>query len=347
MGLMLNRVNELVTDAGITTHPEVNTLYQSAINEVISILPPEELLSHSPTPVELTNSSTSWTLPGEVRILNVFRTEDGDVTREAKEVDKATFSAAGDSNSLYFATNNSPVYSFDNSGDEVSTLKVLPDFDALDTGEVYYFKYYNEGEHLVDSDGIYLGDFSSQDGWATLSSDGWGDGVGSLVGTSATGTLTWTTEGYQPALKANTEYVVSLDISGSVTGSFTISVGDGAASNAITTSTKLTLSTGGTPTTAELTITPTTFAGTIDNISLKIADGSSDLATDSEPGSLPELAHYAVALRTAINILLAKISDAVQNEEDNEIQQMLNAQIGTLQALYKVETEKLSGGHND
>lgn len=343
---MLNRVNELIGDASVTTHPDVNNLYQAAINEVINALPDEELLAHSPEPIALSNSSQTWTLPGEVKILNVFRTETGEVEKEAKEVSMATFNYAGDSNSMYFATKNSPVYNLNNSGDHVSTLQVLPAIDSTHTGKIFYFKYMTEGEHLVNSSGIYLGDFSAQTGWATLSSNGWGDGVGTLVGTGATGTLVWTTQGYQSGLKPNTNYIVSLDVSGSVTNSFTVKVGDGAESGPITTSTKLTLSTGSSPTTAELTITPTTFTGVIDNISLKIADGSADLATDSEPGHLPALAHHAVAIRTALNVLMAKVSDAVQTDEDGELQGLLNVQIAALQKAYEAELEGIGGGHH-
>jgi len=170
MGLMLNRVNELIGDASATTHPDVNNLYSSAISEIINHLPEEELLGHSPEPISLSASLKTWQLPGEVKILGVYRKEENtEPTKEAKEVSKITFDSAGDTNSLYHATKNSPVYNLDNSGDHTSILKVLPDFNGSDTGEIYFFNYPIEKERLHVNN-IYQGDFVVSTGWNVAAS---------------------------------------------------------------------------------------------------------------------------------------------------------------------------------
>jgi len=51
----------------------------------------------------------------------------------------------------------------------------------------------------------------------------------------------------------------------------------------------------------------------------------------------------AIVLKTAINILANKISDAVQDEEDSEILQLLQAQSANLQSLYQVEMSRITG----
>ena len=61
----------------------------------------------------------------------------------------------------------------------------------------------------------------------------------------------------------------------------------------------------------------------------------SDAATDGTHfGGIPENAYQAVIYKTCINILVKLISDAVQDDEDSEMLQMLNNQAQLLQGLY-------------
>ena len=61
----------------------------------------------------------------------------------------------------------------------------------------------------------------------------------------------------------------------------------------------------------------------------------SDAATDGTHfGGIPENAYQAVIYKTCINILVKLISDAVQDDEDSEMLQMLNNQAKLLQGLY-------------
>ena len=69
------------------------------------------------------------------------------------------------------------------------------------------------------------------------------------------------------------------------------------------------------------------------------ADEESLSATDG----LPNEAEHAIALKASIYIIQTLISDAVQDDEDDEIQAMLNAQSQSLQAMYQAEMQRLTG----
>jgi len=64
---------------------------------------------------------------------------------------------------------------------------------------------------------------------------------------------------------------------------------------------------------------------------------SSGISTDSTIAGLPDSCLQAVVLKACINILQAYISDFVQDEEDQEMLTMLNAQIQSLQQSYQTE----------
>lgn len=68
-------------------------------------------------------------------------------------------------------------------------------------------------------------------------------------------------------------------------------------------------------------------------------------ATGSNTGAsilsgLPDMCLQAVVLKACINILQAYISNFVQDEEDNEMLGMLNAQIQSISALYTLEINR-------
>lgn len=68
-------------------------------------------------------------------------------------------------------------------------------------------------------------------------------------------------------------------------------------------------------------------------------------ATGSNTGNsaisgLPDMCLQAVVLKACINILQAYISNFVQDEEDNEMLGMLNAQIQSISALYTLEINR-------
>jgi hypothetical protein len=69
---------------------------------------------------------------------------------------------------------------------------------------------------------------------------------------------------------------------------------------------------------------------------------TSDQTGQSTITGLPNEVLHAVALKASIGILQAYISDWVQDEEDQEIQNMLNNQIVTLQNLYTQEIARFT-----
>lgn len=339
---MLNRVNELVGDASIATHPSVNSLYQSAINEVVDMLPDDELLAHSPDPITLVSPNSTWSIPGEVKILEVHSHNGASYIR-ANEVELNMLEKARDTNSLFAPTANNPIYGITANNDHSPVLEILPAPND-DGAKIYYFKYTTEGEKLLNSTGVYEGDFHAAGSWTYGS---FALDTNTATHSSGTGALTYTNSGYTPAIENSTEYIVEFEISYTSGSGVTFSVGGGAASAVQTSSGSVTVTSNASATTNVITVTPANdFVGSLDNIRVKKADGSANLATDTEPAHIPELAHHAVALRTAINILVAKISDAVQDDEDSEVQQMLNAQLGLLQTAYKAEIGRLGGGHH-
>ena len=342
---MLNRVNELVGDASIATHPSVNSLYQSAINEVVDMLPDDELLAHSPDPITLVSNGT-WSIPGEVKILEVHSYNGASYIR-ANEVELNMLEKARDTNSLFAPTANNPIYGITADNDHSPVLEILPVPDGTGA-KIYYFKYTTEGEKLLNSTGVYEGDFHATGSWGGLPGGNWTLDSQTAKHTDGDATaITYTNSGYTPAIENSTEYIVEFEISYTSGGGVTFSVGGGAASAVQTSSGSVTVTSNASATTNVITVTPANdFIGSLDNIKVRIADGSANLATDTEPAHIPELAHHAVALRTAINILVAKISDAVQDDEDSEVQQMLNAQLGLLQTAYKTEIGRLGKGHH-
>jgi len=73
-------------------------------------------------------------------------------------------------------------------------------------------------------------------------------------------------------------------------------------------------------------------------------ESSANFSADDTIDNFPTTAEQAVVIKTAINLLMTKISDAVQDDEDQEIQTMLQGQLAQLQEMFKAEMSRLSGG---
>tara|TARA_R100000458_G_C8273089_1_gene247916 strand:- start:2269 stop:2967 length:699 start_codon:yes stop_codon:yes gene_type:complete len=84
------------------------------------------------------------------------------------------------------------------------------------------------------------------------------------------------------------------------------------------------------------------YAGTVYSVTYPIAEDFTDDLDDltSIPG-LPHEAEHAVALKASIYILQTLISDAVQDEEDDEMLSMLQTQLQSLTAMYTAELQRL------
>lgn len=69
-----------------------------------------------------------------------------------------------------------------------------------------------------------------------------------------------------------------------------------------------------------------------------------DTLADGKIAGIPKEAEHAIALRAAMYILDTMISDKIQDDEDQEMMQMLQAQKGNLQQTYQIEMGRLGGG---
>tara|TARA_R100001594_G_scaffold147417_1_gene200364 strand:- start:287 stop:982 length:696 start_codon:yes stop_codon:yes gene_type:complete len=84
------------------------------------------------------------------------------------------------------------------------------------------------------------------------------------------------------------------------------------------------------------------YAGTVYSIAYPIAaDFSSALDTLTSIPGLPNEAEHAAALKASIYILQTLVSDAVQDEEDDEMLNMLQTQLQSLTVMYTTELQRL------
>ena len=72
-------------------------------------------------------------------------------------------------------------------------------------------------------------------------------------------------------------------------------------------------------------------------------DDGNSTAFAQEVDGIPNEVEHAVALKAALYILQTMISDAIQEDEDDEMLAMLNNQSQSLQAMYQIEMARLSG----
>jgi hypothetical protein len=122
-------------------------LFNSAIAEVVDMLPPELLLKYAIDPIDLSNSPTSWEHDGTAggpkgkKVLLVLRRESsGGVRRECRVVSLQEYYRTLDTGSIYLATKHTPIYSYtSNGGNTGISLHPLPTAD--ETARIYYFTY--------------------------------------------------------------------------------------------------------------------------------------------------------------------------------------------------------------
>jgi hypothetical protein len=347
MGLILNRLTDLIGESA--SFSAENAHYQAAINEAIKRLPDEELMENSLAPITLNNSTTTWTLPGEVKILNVLRLDanSSGIYRSASKVDWVTFQQSKNTNSLARATKLTPAYAINPEGSNTQVLNVEPTPEATQVAKIWYAKFQEDTERIVDDSGLWNGDF-------TANNQNWTAGTGHTADTTdnrlelASAATDSETFYYKSPLTASTKYILSWEIPSYTAGDVKFQLGaDGAVSANQRVSGEITLSTGSSPGSAkELRIIAVGGGGTVtlnlDNIRLRRADSSADIATDDTVPGIPELAQQSVIIKTGINILSNKISDAVQDEEDAEILQLIQAQHQHLTQMFQQELQLAS-----
>ena len=107
------------------------------------------MLKYSATPTSVTSSS-GVSIEGK-KVLKVTRVDSnsGGIERECLPLERAAFSAAKDSNSIYSATVYSPVYMLD-SMNAATTVVIYPDCNGSgQTGSIWYFAYATDATDLT------------------------------------------------------------------------------------------------------------------------------------------------------------------------------------------------------
>jgi hypothetical protein len=225
-GNIRQRITDLIGSQYSTDAAYAGDFINAAINEIADSIPTDLLLKHSRTPGELTSNS-EWLVEGR-KILKVTRidADSSGIERECVPVDRALFSASGDSGSIHFATVFSPIYHLDSANAGAATLKILPEPGGDQRGKIWYFSY----------------------------------------------------------------------------------------------------------------VTSSSLDSNISNLTE---------ATLNTEVYLPNNLIHAIALKSSINILLAYISNQVQDEEDIEMLQMIQAQVQALEKSYQVEMSRYMGGQEE
>tara|TARA_R100000781_G_scaffold71233_1_gene44646 strand:- start:2239 stop:2925 length:687 start_codon:yes stop_codon:yes gene_type:complete len=220
MSRLVYRIQDLIgfnyTDDALSILTEDEAL-ETACAEVIDALPDSYLLKYAVKPVNLHagNDDTGFPTSGK-RTLRVIRKDAGGTKRVCQEVDIDAFEEMQDTDSIYYPTRHSPVYTFDATSG-ITYLKILPEL----TG-----------------------------------------GAG--------------------------------------------------------------------------------FANSADVFFISYPSGSDLTPTAGSVDGLPNEVEHAIALKASIYILQTKISDAVQDEEDDEMLNMLQVQLQSLMAMYTAELSRLT-----
>ena len=135
-----NRITDLISSDYTDFNSEAD-LFNAAVAEVVDSMPGELLLKYAVNPIDLNNSTPTWTSVEDNKVLLVTRLDaSGGFNRECLPVSIQDFEKAKDANSIYLATKHSPVYAYLTDG-AATALNVLPVPDNTETAKVYYFAY--------------------------------------------------------------------------------------------------------------------------------------------------------------------------------------------------------------
>ena len=138
-----NRITDLIgSDYSVIPANSKADLINAAINEVADMLPYELLLKYAVNPIDLDESTPTWTTVEGKKVLLVTRLDDSSprLAQECKPVSIQDFEKAKDANSIYLATKYNPVYAYiTDAGNTV--LTILPEPIVHEDVKVYYFAY--------------------------------------------------------------------------------------------------------------------------------------------------------------------------------------------------------------
>jgi len=143
MATFTQRITELIGSEYTTIASNSQTdLINSAINEVADTLPIDLLLKYVHYKTDITSAGLDN--PEEKKILLVTRevANSGTEVRECNPIPFKDFLKAQDSTSLYFATAESPVYTYDITTATDPKIKIAPVPDVNQIGTVWHFNYH-------------------------------------------------------------------------------------------------------------------------------------------------------------------------------------------------------------
>ena len=135
-----NRITDLISSDYTDFNSEAD-LFNAAVAEVVDSMPGELLLKYAVNPIDLNNSTPTWTSVEENKVLLVTRLDaSGGFNRECLPVSIQDFEKAKDANSIYLATKHSPVYAYLTDAG-TTALNIYPTPTSTETVKVYYFAY--------------------------------------------------------------------------------------------------------------------------------------------------------------------------------------------------------------
>ena len=139
-GTIAQRITDLIGATYNTEAAYEGDLINAAINEIADMLPDDVLLKYSAVGVEqVTADVANGYNIEDKKCLKVIR-RDSSVDRECVFLTLTEYQKAADNDSIYKATNFSPVYTIDYNNN-TPILRIKPDCTDTDKGFIYCFSY--------------------------------------------------------------------------------------------------------------------------------------------------------------------------------------------------------------
>ena len=143
MATFAQRITDLIgSDYTTIVTNTVPELFNAAVNEIADMLPSQLLLKYAVNPIDLDESTPTWTAVEGKKVLLVTRLDDSSprLGKECKPVSIQDFERAKDSTSIYYATKHTPVYTYATDAG-TTALTILPEPVVDEDVKVYYFAY--------------------------------------------------------------------------------------------------------------------------------------------------------------------------------------------------------------
>jgi len=142
MATINQRIEELIgSDYAVIPANSVNDLINAAVNEIADSLPPELLLKYVHYKAMVGASGLDATEEKKILLVTREIADAGTEVRECKAIPFFEFLRAQDSSSIYQATVESPVYTYDVTTAADPKLRIFPEPTTDQVGLVWYFTY--------------------------------------------------------------------------------------------------------------------------------------------------------------------------------------------------------------